>query len=98
MGITGVVLTGGTQYFMEVGPTVSNDSTHNGWMDNTQGVTTPHAVASLNGGAWQDAGLRTQAAFDVLGTPAASVSEPATVLLLGSALAGLFFARWRKAR
>jgi hypothetical protein len=76
-GITGVSLAGGQDYFLVLG--ALNPATGVSFDTNTQGDTADEQY-SLNGGlTWNDNGLQTLGAFDVLGTPA-PVPEPAETL------------------
>jgi hypothetical protein len=94
-GITGVTLTGGTQYFMVAGPQSLTDNSDNLWDLNTLGVVAAQ-IASLDGGSsWISDSPGTEAAFDVLGGSPAP--EPDSLLLLGTGLAGVLAVR-RKAR
>ena len=86
-GITGVTLTGGTQYFMLLGPQALGDATDVAWQGNTLGLTGSQ-LGSLDGGAtWIADGTGPQRAFDVLGN--AAVPEPATIPLLAAGCAAL---------
>jgi len=90
-GITGITLTGGTQYFMVLGPVASNDGSKVEWENNTTGATTAE-VGSVNGGAWivGSPGGITNAAFDVLGTASdTGVPEPACRSRSGEERAGV---------
>jgi len=96
-GITGVTLTGGTQYFMVVGPQSLTDNSFNQWQWNTQGVTALQ-FGSLNGGAtWINDSSGPQLAFDVLGdTVSAAVPEPGSLWLLGTGVAAMLAIRRKK--
>jgi hypothetical protein len=95
-GISGVTLTGGTTYFMVAGPTVPTSNMDNSWQPNSLGLNAARE-ASLDGGAtWISGGTGVERAFDVLGTAvSASAPEPRSLLLVGSALAGLIIRQAR---
>jgi hypothetical protein len=92
-GITGVTLTGGTSYWMVLGPQSLNDGSRVFWTVNTTGQTSA-ILGSLDGGAtWIHDGSGQNAAFDVLGNAPASVPEPGSLLLLGGGLVCIATAR-----
>lgn len=75
-GITGVTVTGGTQYFLEMSPQAFNDGSKVYWQPNSFG-TTHTALGRVNGGSWvSDPGAKVEA-YDLLGAPA-GVPEPAS--------------------
>jgi hypothetical protein len=88
-GISGVTLTGGTQYFMVLGPLSITDTSYNIWALNNQGVTGDDQI-SINGAPWVDNGPQTLGAFDVL---SGTVPEPSTFVLLGGGIALLGFCK-----
>jgi hypothetical protein len=92
-GITGVDLTGGSQYFMVLGPLGLTDASSN-YLNYNYGVSiTGIVVGSTNGGSTWASDLDVPlGAFDVLNTP-----EPTTMALLGLGLAGVADARRAKA-
>jgi len=88
-GVTGITLTGGSHYWMVLGPQSLTDSSENIWRGNDQGATSL-LVASLDGGQhWitENGGLQTNAAFSVIGDAAVSgVPEPSYVVLVAGGL------------
>src|SRR5579862_3463315 len=84
-GISGVTLTSGASYFLEILP--GDTTTQDGWNYNGLGETgevfdPPYGGLDL-----------TLPAFDVLGTPLASVPEPASLVFCGMALLALIAIR-----
>lgn len=96
-GITGVTLTGGSQYFMVLEPQKITDASKIEWEPNSLGQIST-VFGSLNGGAtWIQDGSSSNAAFDVLGTAAATATpEPASLLLVGMGMTILGAVRLRK--
>ena len=90
-----MTLTGGQQYFMELGPLNPSDDSLNSWFTNDQGVTGTTLV-SIDGGSTWAFGFAgsTLGAFDVLGT-ASAVPEPETMVMFGSGLSALGLLRKR---
>jgi hypothetical protein len=85
-GISGIVLSGGTQYWLAAFQPLNNPS--NTWLFNAISQFDSFASSSDGGTTWRS-GAGLTPAFDVQGTPVAPVSEPRTVLLLGVGLIGL---------
>jgi hypothetical protein len=80
-GISGVTLTGGASYFLEISPgdTETEDAwNYNGLSETGEVYDPPFGGSDL-----------TLPAFDVLGTPLAPVPEPAPVVISGMALLAL---------
>jgi len=91
-GITGVDLLAGWNYFVVVDP--GGSDTWDAWNLNTVG-----AIGQLdqsNNGVWNQYTGSTLGAFDVLGNPSGTTPEPATLLLLGTGLLGIYSRRRRK--
>jgi hypothetical protein len=85
-GITGIVLSGGTQYWLAAFPGTSG--TQDFWNFSLTSQNDPLAVSGDGGGSWlQLLNLKPPGvAFDVQGTPISSVPEPSTVVLLAAGL------------
>lgn len=83
-GISGVTLTGGTSYFMVLGPVSLTDNSHNFWAQSIFGVGLQ--LESLNGGSWLSSDGSERGAFDVLSGTSVGVPEPDSVLLLSIGL------------
>ena len=79
-GISGLSLTGGSQYFLVVVPGSLSGNAYLEWWANNQG-STGLMLYSENGGSWISEPFA-EAAFDVQGTP-----EPAPCVLLAAGLA-----------
>jgi PEP-CTERM motif len=92
-GISGLSLTGGTQYFMVLAPVNNTDTSWNGWNENNQGV---HGTSleSSNGGSWTSLGTTPFGAFDVLSDPPSVVPEPGTWLLVAGVAFVVMFRRY----
>jgi hypothetical protein len=91
-GISGLALTGGTQYFMVLAPVSDTDASWNGWNENNQGVHGTSLESSNGGSTWTSLGTTPFGAFDVLSDPPSVVPEPATwfTLAAGAALVLMF--------
>lgn len=83
-GIGGILLTGGTQYWLAVLPGDSTSALD--WNDSDVGGGT-NAVSTDGGSTWEP-GFGTVQAFDVLGTPV-PVPETSSLSLLGTGILGL---------
>ena len=84
-GIGGLTLTSGASYFLEISP--GDASTEDGWTYNALGVTGEVYDPPFGG-----SGL-TLPAFDILGSALASVPEPASIVISGTALLAIVAAR-----
>jgi hypothetical protein len=91
-GISGLALTGGTQYFMVLAPVSDTDASWNGWNENNQGVHGTSLESSNGGSTWTSLGTTPFGAFDVLSDPPSVVPEPVTwfTLAAGAALVLMF--------
>jgi hypothetical protein len=76
-GISGIALTAGAAYYLEISP--GGADTQDGWDLNAVGFTGYVLDSFITG-------VQTLPAFDVLGTPLASVPEPAPLLISSLAL------------
>jgi hypothetical protein len=85
--ITGLTLTGNSQYFMILAPVSLTDASALSWEDNSTGVTGDVQYSNTGGAPWNDLGAgQTLGAFDVQGAP-----EPGSLLLLGAGMCVLVF-------
>jgi hypothetical protein len=87
-GISGITLTSGTSYFLQI--TAGGASTEDGWSENDLGL-----IGEVYDPPYGGSDL-TLPAFDVLGTPLASVPEPSSFVISGTALLALLAARRRQ--
>jgi hypothetical protein len=92
-GISGVTLTGGTQYFLLLEPVNLNDSSYVGWFGNTQSVVGEEAVSADGGASWFSPYTSYLDAFAVLGV---SPLTPFTTSQLSTAASGLLYSRVTK--
>ena len=86
-GISGLSLTGGTQYFMVLAPVSDTDNSWNGWNENNQGVHGTSLESSNGGSTWTSLGTTPFGAFDVLSDPPSVVPEPGTWFTLAAGAA-----------
>ena len=86
-GISGLSLTGGTQYFMVLAPVSDTDNSWNGWNENNQGVHGTSLESSNGGSTWTSLGTTPFGAFDVLSDPSSVVPEPGTWFTLAAGVA-----------
>lgn len=93
--ITGVTLTGGSQYFMVLSQNTAQNN-WDGWYFNYQGA--PGVVLTSDGIAWQapSDGPNPVAAFDVIDAPTELTPEPGSLVLLGVGLVLVFYAASRQ--
>ena len=82
--ISGLTLTGGTQYFLVLAPVSLTDSSFNAIALNSIGATGVVLVSENGGSSWISDYSGPATAFDILSTP-----EPATSILIGFGLAAL---------
>jgi hypothetical protein len=95
--ITGLDLTGGTKYFMVLGPLSTSDDSYNVWNEDSAGVDGLVLSSSNGGGSWTSLGTSNPlGAFDILSDP--SAPEPATWFMLAAGIAAIAMrARYRPA-
>jgi len=92
--ISGLSLSTGTKYWMVIGPTNTASSTWEAW--NFSNSATGIDDYSEDGGkTWNTNGVQPQGAFDILGG-GGTTPEPASLLLFGTGLVGVFGAFRRK--
>jgi len=92
--ISGLSLSTGTNYWMVIGPTSTSSATWEAW--NFSNSATGNDDYSTDGGqTWNRNGNQPQGAFDILGG-GGTTPEPASLLLFGTGLVGVFGAFRRK--
>ncbi len=97
-GVTGITLTGGVEYWMVLTPRNLTDNSVVQWENNVQGSTSLLVGSNSGTTDWLSDGNGTNAAFDVLGDAVvSSAPEPASVILLATALAAMLIVIRKKA-
>jgi hypothetical protein len=92
----GITLTAGTQYWVTVAD-ISGGTDTNLWNWNSTGDSSDQAISTDGGMTWFSPSGLTPGAYE-LGSSAATVPEPSTLVLLSSGVIGLLGSRWRRLR